>query len=196
MPKHKGLDIKPFKTRAAFEKWMRDNHAKLEDGLWVKFAKKATGLASVTYEEAREVAIIYGWIDGLKNAIDDKYYAIRFTPRRPRSIWSKINCDIAEELIKRKKMRAAGLREVKAAKADGRWDRAYGGQATMPVPKEFARALAKHPTAKKNFAALRATIRYAVLFRIHDAKRETTKQRRIDEFIAALDRGDPPFPDR
>lgn len=196
MPIHEGLPIKPFKTRTAFETWLRDNHANVEDGLWIKFAKKATGLSTVTYEEAREVAIIYGWIDGLRHALDERYYAIRFTPRRPRSKWSQINRDIAEDLIKRRKMRAAGKREVDAAKKDGRWEMAYAGQRTMEIPADLRRALDESASAKKNFAALSAANRYAILHAIYDAKRETTRQRRIEKFVGMLERGESLHPDR
>ena len=120
MAKYKDLPMLAFKTPAAWLAWLADNHAE-QSGVWIKFAKKASGLASVTYEEGREGAIIYGWIDGLKNRYDDRYYLIRFMPRRPRSKWSVINREIAEQLIKSKKMKAAGQGEVDAAKADGRW---------------------------------------------------------------------------
>ncbi len=119
--KHKGLEIRRFETQAAFERWLEKNHA-LAEGLWVKFAKKGSSKTSLTYAQAREAAIIYGWIDGLKNRIDDDFYALRFTGRRAKSPWSKINRDIAEALIEQARMKPPGLAQVKAAQADGRWN--------------------------------------------------------------------------
>ena len=190
--KHKGLLIRAFKTRRSFETWVDKNHAKAEEGLWVKFAKKSTGLSSITYEEAREVALIYGWIDGLKNALDETYYAIRFTPRRPRSKWSKINRDIVEALIEGDKLHPAGLAEVEAAKADGRWDKAYLGQADIKPPADFQKALAKSPKAKKAWPTIKSASRFHVLHHIEDAKRPETRARRITKFIQMLESGDLP----
>lgn len=190
--KHKGLLIRAFKTRRSFETWVDNNHAKAEEGLWVKFAKKSTGLSSITYEEAREVALIYGWIDGLKNALDETYYAIRFTPRRPRSKWSKINRDIVEALIEEDKLHPAGLAEVEAAKSDGRWDNAYAGQADIKPPADFQKALAKSPKAKKAWPTIKSASRYHVLYQIQDAKRPETRARRITKFIQMLESGELP----
>lgn len=189
---HNGLLIRAFKTRRSFETWVDKNHAKREDGLWVKFAKKASGLSSITYEEAREVALIYGWIDGLKNALDDQYYAIRFTPRRPRSKWSRINRDIVEALLEENKLHPAGLAQVEAAKADGRWDNAYLGQADIKPPADFKKALAKSPKAKKAWPTIKSASRYHVLYQIEEAKRPETRARRITKFILMLEAGDLP----
>ena len=189
---HKGQPIRAFKTRRSFETWIDKNHAKAEDGLWVKFAKKNSGLKSITYVEAREVALIYGWIDGLKNAIDEDYYAIRFTPRRPRSKWSKINREIVEGLIEEDKMHPAGLVEVEAAKSDGRWDKAYLGQADIEPPPDFQKALARSRKAKKAWPTIKSSSRYHVLYQLHDAKREATRARRIAKFIKMLEEGELP----
>lgn len=120
MEEHKGLVVLPFASQAKFRTWLRKNHAR-QDGLWLKFAKKASGIASVTYAQAREEAIAWGWIDGLKNGYDESYYLLRFTPRRPKSNWSAINQRIAEQLIESGRMQPSGLAEVEAAQADGRW---------------------------------------------------------------------------
>ena len=189
---HKGLPIRRFATRRSFEGWVEKNHAKVDDGLWVEIAKKASGYESVSYEEAREVALIYGWIDGLKNAIDADYYAIRFTPRRPRSKWSKINRDIVETLIADGKMHAAGLAEVEVARADGRWDAAYLGQATAQPPADFMEALAKSARAQRAWPDLKASSRFQVINQILDAKRETTRARRIAKFITMLENDELP----
>ena len=193
MATHKGLPLLPFKTKAAWATWLRKNHAKAEDGIWLKFAKKASGLPSITYAEAREVAIVYGWIDGLKNALDDEYYTLRFTPRRPKSKWSKINRGIAEALIKTGKMKAAGLKEVEAAKKDGRWKAAYASQAQIKVPTDLTKALARVPKAKRFFAALDAKNRYAILFQIEDAKKPETRARRIKKFVQMCREGVKPY---
>jgi len=189
---HKGILIRAFKTRRSFETWLDNNHAKKDDGLWVKLAKKASGLKTVSYEEAREVALIYGWIDGLKNAIDENYYAIRLTPRRPRSKWSKINRDIVQGLIDEDMMHPAGLAEVEAAKADGRWDNAYLGQADIKPPKDFERALAKSARARKAWPTIKSSSRFHVLHQIEDAKREETRARRIAKFVKMLEQGELP----
>lgn len=189
---HKGLLIRAFKTRRSFETWVEKNYAKSEDGLWVKFAKKASGLSSITYEEAREVALIYGWIDGLKNAIDETYYAVRFTPRRPRSKWSKINRDIVEALLEEDKLHPAGLAQVEAAKSDGRWDNAYAGQADIEPPADFLKALAKSRKAKKAWPTIKGASRFHVIYQIQDAKRPETRARRITKFIQMLEAGDLP----
>lgn len=192
---YKDLPIAAFVSHAKCKAWWRANHNTV-DGLWIKFAKKATGIASVSYEEAREVAIIYGWIDGLRHAWDAEYYAIRFTPRRKRSKWSKINREIAEQLMASGAMRAAGRTQVEAAQADGRWEAAYDGPATMQVHPELQRALARNVKAKKFFATVSAANRYAILYNVHDAKRDETRARRIDKYVAMLAAGDVPHPDR
>jgi uncharacterized protein YdeI (YjbR/CyaY-like superfamily) len=192
---HKGLPLLGFATAAQWRAWLRRNHDK-SDGLWVKLAKKGSGTRSISYVEARDHAIAYGWIDGLKNALDDEFFAIRFTPRRKRSKWSKINRQVAEQLIASGQMEAAGLTEVKAAQADGRWESAYAGAATMGMHPELERALKANPAARKFFAAMSAANRYAVLYRVHDAKRPETRARRIQKLVLMLARGESPHPER
>ena len=182
-----------FTTQAKFRTWMDKNHSKTP-GVWIKFAKKASGIKSVNYQEALEVALCYGWIDGLVRRFDDDYYVQRFTPRRAKSKWSKINRDRADALIDAGKMKPAGLAEVERAKADGRWDAAYDSPGTITVPDDLAKAFRKNPKARKFFETLNSTNRYAVLYRVHDAKKPETRARRIDQFIEMLNEGRKPYP--
>ena len=186
---HKDLHVHPFKNYAQWLSWLKKNH-KQTQGIWLKFAKKNSGVPSITYEEAREGAIIYGWIDGLINRYDDTYYLTKFTPRRPRSRWSKINRGIAEELIQKKKIKPSGMLQVLAAKKDGRWDLAYDSQTTITVPEELKKLLETHKTANKNFENLNSVNRYAFLYRIHNAKREETKQKHIEKAFEMLKKGE------
>ncbi len=190
---HKGLPIQGFASVQTWRKWLANNHDRC-DGLWVKLAKKDTGIRSISYEEARDHAIAFGWIDGLKNAIDDRFYAIRVTPRRKRSKWSKINREVVERLIASGEMEAAGLAQVEAARADGRWDAAYAGAATIEMHPDLKTALAANPIAKKNFAQLSSANRFAILYGVLDAKRTETRARRIAKFVAMLKEGEVPHP--
>ena len=183
------LPVLPFASREAWEKWLEEEHAS-SAGVWLKIAKKASGIETVTHAEALEVALCFGWIDGQRRRLDDDWFVQRFTPRRPRSRWSQINRDKAEELIERGAMRPAGLREVERAKADGRWDAAYASQSKIEVPPDLQQALDASPAAKALFATLDSANRYAVLYRIHDAKRPDTRARRIEKFVAMLARGE------
>jgi uncharacterized protein YdeI (YjbR/CyaY-like superfamily) len=157
--------------------------------VWLQIAKKGAPVGSVSYDEALEVALCYGWIDGQKAAGDETHWLQRFTPRKPRSKWSKINRDRAEALIAQGRMTPAGLREVERAQADGRWDAAYESQSTASIPEDFARELARNPRAEKFFSTLNSANRYAFLYRIHEAKRPETRARRIEKFIAMLNDG-------
>lgn len=185
-----GLPIHPFKSVAAFEKWL-ERHHETADGLWVKIGKKANPAPSITYDEAVEVGLCFGWIDGLKNTYDELWYVQRFTPRKPRSIWSQTNVVRVERLLAEGRMRPAGLAQVEAAQADGRWDRAYPGSSTAEVPADFQAALAADPAARAAFDALNRQGRYSILFRIHEARRADTRARRIDEFVRQLAAGEP-----
>ena len=178
-----------FPSQAKFRAWLHKNHSK-EPGLWIKYAKKGSGIETVTYAEAVEVALCYGWIDGKVRTVDENYYVQRFTPRRKKSKWSRINRDKAEALIAAGKMKAAGLAEVERAKADGRWDAAYLSAATMPVPEDFIRALEKKPRALKFFEGLDKTNRYAILYQIEDAKKPDTRARRIAKFVDMMQAGE------
>ena len=177
--------ILPFAARAEWAAWLEENHA-VHDAVWVKFAKKASGKATVTYDEALEVALCFGWIDGLVRRFDDDFYLQRFTPRRKRSKWSKLNREKALALIERGEMRPAGLAEVERAQADGRWDAAYDSPSTISVPDDLKRALEETPGAEEAFGALGRQDRYAALYRLHDAKRPETRARRIAEIVASL----------
>lgn len=184
-----GLPILLFRDAAAFEAWLVA-HGDGTKGVWLKIAKKNSGRTSVDYAHALDVALCHGWIDGLKHAFDAEYFLQRFTPRRPRSVWSKINVRHAERLIAAGRMRAAGLREIEAAKADGRWQAAYEGAAAMAVPDELAAALAKNRKAKAFFETLDRTNRYAFCWRVHTAKKPETKAARVEKFVAMLLRGE------
>ncbi len=177
-----------FSTRTAFEKWLSAHHA-TSAGLWLRIAKAGAGVESVTYVEALDVALCYGWIDGQKGAIDAQYWRQRFTPRRPSSKWSKINCAKAEVLIAAGRMKAPGLAQVEAARKNGAWEAAYAGQRTAQVPEDLAAAIEENPAAKAAFAALDRVNRYAILYRVGDAKREATRAARIAKFVSMLAKG-------
>ena len=182
------LPIKPFKTAEAFEKWLMANVDAA--GIWLKIAKKDSGIATVTYAEALEVALCHGWIDGQKKGFDQEFFLQRFTPRRPRSLWSKINIGHVERLISAGRMQDRGLREVEAAKADGRWDAAYHSSSAMEVPAELAAALKKNRKAQAFFDALDKTNRYAFCWRVHTAKKPETRLARAEKFVEMLARGE------
>jgi uncharacterized protein YdeI (YjbR/CyaY-like superfamily) len=181
-------DALPFASRDAWESWLDARHGD-SDGVWLKIAKKDSGIESVTHPEALEAALCFGWIDGQRRALDEQHFLQRFTPRRPRSRWSRINRDKATELIETGRMRPAGLREVEAARADGRWDAAYDGQRTATVPEDLQRALDADERAAAFFATLSSQNRYAILYRVQDAKRPETRARRIERFVAMLREG-------
>lgn len=182
------LPVLPFADAGAWEAWLEANAT--TKGAWLKIAKKDSGIASVTYAEALDVALCHGWIDGQKRSFDAAYFLQRFTPRRPKGLWSKINIGHVERLTAAGRMRAGGLREVEAARADGRWDAAYDGSRNMAVPPELAKALAKHRKARAFFEALDAANRYAVCWRVQTAKRPETKAKRVETLVAMLARGE------
>ncbi len=179
------LPIIPFASRYAWEAWLEEHHT-TSDGLWLKIAKQGSGLETVSYAQALEVALCYGWIDGQKASFDDHYWLQRFTPRRARSKWSKVNRQKATELIEKGEMKPAGLKEVERAKADGRWDAAYAAQSTATVPDDLRRELDKNDIAREFFAKLDSRNRYAILYQIQDAKRPQTRARRIEKYVAML----------
>jgi uncharacterized protein YdeI (YjbR/CyaY-like superfamily) len=178
-----------FASRADWAEWLETNHERA-DGVWVKFAKKGSGIDTVSYAEAVEAALCFGWIDGLAKSIDEHWYRQRFTPRRARSKWSQINRARAEALVESGAMRSAGLREIERAKADGRWEAAYPSPSKIEVPDDLRAALDANPAAAQFFEQLDATNRYAVLYRVLDAKRPDTRARRIEQFVAMLARGE------
>jgi uncharacterized protein YdeI (YjbR/CyaY-like superfamily) len=179
------LPIISFVSRDAWESWLAEQHT-TSNGVWLKFAKKGSGMDTVSYAEAVDVALCYGWIDGQAAAFDADYWLQRFTPRRPRSKWSKINCSKATELIEKGAMKPAGLRQVELAKADGRWDAAYDGQRTATIPDDLRRELEKNDIAREFFSTLNSANRYAILYRLQDAKTPETRARRLEKFIAML----------
>ena len=182
------LPILQFADREAWTRWLREQPAD-SPGVWLKFARKASDIPSVTHPEALEEALRHGWIDGQIAPQDDSYYRMRFTPRRPRSKWSRINREKAIQLIEQGRMTPAGLAQVEAARQDGRWEAAYEPQSSAAVPEDFQRALDENPAAKEFFQSLRGTRRYSFLYRIADAKRPETRARRISEFVAMLAEG-------
>ncbi len=179
------LPIIAFASSNAWETWLEKHHA-TANGLWLKIAKKGSGIDTVSYAEALDVALCYGWIDGQKASFDDHHWLQRFTPRRPRSKWSKLNREKATELIKRGEMKPAGLREVERATQDGRWDAAYDAQSTATVPDDLRREFDKNVVARKFFSTLDSRNRYAILYQIQDAKKPETRARRIEKYVAML----------
>jgi uncharacterized protein YdeI (YjbR/CyaY-like superfamily) len=176
-----------FASPAEYEAWLEANHDR-SDGIWVKIAKKGSGIDSVSHAEALELALCFGWIDGQRRGLDETHFLQKFTPRRKRSRWSKINRGKAEALIATGSMRPAGLAQVEAAKSDGRWEAAYEGQAGAKVPADLQAALDASPAAAEFFAGLSSQNRYAILYRLQDAKRPETRARRLAKFVAMLER--------
>jgi uncharacterized protein YdeI (YjbR/CyaY-like superfamily) len=179
------LPIKLFEDQAAWAAWLEQNHTK-SPGLWLRHAKKASNLASVSYAEALDVALCYGWIDGQKKSYDDSSWLQKWTPRGAKSIWSKINREKVLRLIERGEMKLAGMTAVERAKQDGRWDAAYDSHSTATVPSDLQAALEANAEASAFFATLNSTNRYAILFRIQTAKKAETRAKRIEEFIGML----------
>jgi uncharacterized protein YdeI (YjbR/CyaY-like superfamily) len=185
--------VKSFATQRSFETWLSRNHGKAE-GIWLVIAKKGSGIRSVTYAEAVEVALCYGWIDGQGKKLDEERYVQRFTPRRVRSPWSQINRRRALALIEEGRMREPGLLEVERAKADGRWDAAYASPSVATVPDDLASAMRRNKKARAAFDALDSRNRYAILYRVNEAKKPETRERRIAQFVEMLSEGRKPYP--
>ncbi len=179
------LPIIPFASREAWEAWLEEQHA-VSQGVWLKIAKKGSGIESVTFAEALDVVLCYGWIDSQRCSFDGRYFLQRFTPRRPKSKWSKVNRARVTKLIEAGEMKPAGLREVERAKADGRWDAAYESQSKATMPDDLRKELEKNEGAREFFETLNSTNRYAILHRIQDAKRPETRARRIAKYVAML----------
>lgn len=188
-----GLPIMSFETQQDWERWLTEHHTGTK-GIWLKIAKKETGILSVNYSEALDSALCYGWIDGQKASVDGQYWLQKFTPRRPKSIWSKVNCDKATALIAEGRMQPAGIRQVELAKADGRWESAYESQSKITIPADFQSELDKNQKAKDFFSALDSINRYAILFRIHSAKKPATRSARINKFIEMLSNNQKIYP--
>ena len=188
MADNDALPVKSFRTPAAWEKWLYANAGAA--GVWLKIAKKDSGIATVTYAEALDVALCHGWIDGQKKGFDEQFFLQRFTPRRARSLWSKINIGHVERLTTADRMQPGGMREVEAAKADGRWDAAYQSFSAMEVPTELADALKKNRKAQAFFDTLDRTSRYSFCWRVHTAKKPETRVARAAKFVEMLARGE------
>jgi uncharacterized protein YdeI (YjbR/CyaY-like superfamily) len=183
------LPVVPFENKKKWADWLAKQHDK-STGVWLKLAKKDSGIPSITYEQALDVALCYGWIDGQKKGFDDNYWLQKFTPRGPRSIWSKINTEKVERLIASGEMKSAGLKAIELAKQDGRWEAAYASQKNISVPEDFQAALDKNKKAKAFFATLKSAERYSFLFRIHHAKKPETRAKRIQQFVKMLERNE------
>jgi uncharacterized protein YdeI (YjbR/CyaY-like superfamily) len=181
--------IMTFETAQAFDAWL-EQYGASSPGIYIKIAKKDSGILSINYAEALEVALCHGWIDGVRRAHDDKTFLQRYTPRGPRSIWSQINKTKVQALIKAKLMRPAGLAAVKRAKENGQWDKAYAPVSQIQVPPDLAAALKKNKKARTFFETLTKSKRYAFLHRLHSAKREETRAERLALFIVMMERGE------
>ena len=181
------LPVRLFKDAAEWEAWLAEHHVK-SPGLWLRIGKVRSNVKTVSYAEALDVALCYGWIDGQKKTFDDATWLQKFTPRGKRSIWSKINREKVEHLIESGRVQAAGLEAVQRAKANGEWDSAYDSHRTAAVPDDLQRALDAHPKAKAFFVTLNSANRYAILFRIQTAKRAETRAKKIEQFVDMLER--------
>jgi uncharacterized protein YdeI (YjbR/CyaY-like superfamily) len=178
-----------FASAAQWEAWLEQSHSTCT-GVWIAIAKKDSGVESVRYPEVLEVALCFGWIDARRERLDAARFRQRFTPRRARSRWSRINREKAEALIEQGRMRPAGLAEVAGARADGRWEAAYESQRTATVPEDLASALSASPRAAACFSTLSSQNRYAILYRLQDARRPETRRRRLEKFVAMLEAGE------
>lgn len=187
--KHKNVPVLFFETAEAWRAWLSDHYAD-ETGIWLKFAKKASGITSLNYAEALQEALCFGWIDGQTQSLDETYYLQKFTKRRPRSMWSKRNVGYVTALIASGKMQPPGLAAIEAAKADGRWQQAYDSASVITMPDDFKAALEKHPKARAFYETLNKTNTYAILWRIQTAKRPETRVSRIEKIIMMLEAGE------
>jgi uncharacterized protein YdeI (YjbR/CyaY-like superfamily) len=185
MKKADHLPIISFATQQDWEAWLKEHHTATR-GMWLKIAKKDTGIPSLSYAEAVESALCYGWIDGQKASCDEQYWLQKFTPRGPKSMWSQVNCDKATALLASDRMQPAGRRQVELAKADGRWEAAYDSQSKISIPDDFQGELDNNQKAKEFYTTLNSVNRYAILYRIHTAKKPETRSARIKKFIEML----------
>lgn len=183
------MEQKSFKTQNEFRSWLEKNH-KISTGIWLKFFKKNSNVESIIHDEALDEALCFGWIDGQLNKGDDKFYLQKFTPRRPKSIWSKRNADRVLELIKLKRMKPAGVKEVDAAKKDGRWEKAYDSPGNMKIPDDFMKMLSKDKEAQKFFKTLNRTNLYSIAWRLQTAKKPETREKRMLKILDMLSKGE------
>ena len=187
--------VREFADSGAFVKWLASHHDSADE-IWIKIHKVASGLPSITPREAIDVALCWGWIDGIRKSFDAASYLQRYTPRRARSVWSKINVENVARLVAEGRMTEHGLREVEAAKRDGRWDRAYASSREMALPDDLAAAIEADPAASAMLAKLTAQNRYALAFRLHNLKTAAARERKIGEFVAMLREGKTIYPQR
>jgi uncharacterized protein YdeI (YjbR/CyaY-like superfamily) len=187
--------IHAFPDQKSLEAWYRKNHDKADE-LWLKLARKGSGLKSVTHAEALDVALMWGWIDGLRKSFDRKTFLQRYTPRGKRSIWSQINRKHVARLEKAGKMTASGLAQVQAAKADGRWANAYASGSRLQTPDDLLAAIADEPKALETYRSLNVANRYALAFRLHNTKTDVGRRRRIAAFVQMLKRGQTIYPQK
>jgi uncharacterized protein YdeI (YjbR/CyaY-like superfamily) len=185
----KELSILSFASALVWEQWLFENQTQVE-GLWLKIAKKEAGIASVTYDEALDVALCYGWIDGQRRTYDSSYFLQKFTPRRPKSLWSKRNINKVAELTAANRMQPAGLAEVEAARQDGRWEAAYDSARNMVLPEDFLTALQQNSQAQATFNTLNQTNLYAITWRLQTARNPEIRRRRLETILATLEKGE------
>lgn len=185
--------IASFATPEDWSAWLAEHHAEPE-GVWMRISKKGASILTINYQQALDEALAWGWIDGLKRPIDAEFWMQRFTPRRPKSIWSVVNRDKALALISSGRMTPAGLREIERAKADGRWDRAYESQSTAAEPADLLAALAQNPKAAVFYRTLNRVNRYAILFRLQNVKKAETRARKLSQFVEMLAREEKIYP--
>ena len=187
------VPIVSFESPEAWEQWLAENHES-SSGIWMRISKVTAQIRSITYDEALDAALCYGWIDGRKRALDDQSWLQKFTPRRPRSIWSQRNTEHIERLTTAGRMTPLGLVQVEAAKRDGRWQRAYAPPSAIQIPEDFLAELNKLPKAKAFFETLNKRNTFPVAYRLQSAKRPETRQRRMNEILAMLERGEKFYP--
>ena len=186
-------NIREFGDAAAFYVWLGQNHDRADE-VWIRIFKVASGVPSIQPKEAIDVCLCWGWIDAIRKGLDEKSYLQRYTPRRGKSIWSKINVDNVARLVEEGRMTEHGLKHVEAAKADGRWDRAYGGSKDMAIPPDLQAAIDAEPDPKAILARLSAQNRFALAFRLHNIKTDAARQKRIATFVDMLKRGETIYP--
>ena len=187
--------IREFEDAEAFYRWLGKNHDSAGE-VWIKIHKTGSGLASITPKEAIDVVLCWGWIDGIRKGLDEKSFLQRYSPRGRKSVWSRINVDNVARLVEEGRMTPHGLAHVEAAKADGRWDRAYGGSRDMAIPADLMAAIEAEPEAKAMLAKLSAQNRFALAFRVHNMKTEAGRRKKIETFVAMLKRGETIYPQK
>ena len=187
--------VREFESFESFYAWLRANHA-TADELWIKVHKVGSGLRSITPKEAIDAALCWGWIDGIRKGFDDKSFLQRYTPRRPKSVWSKVNVANVERLVAAGLMTEHGLKHVAAAKADGRWENAYEGSKDMKMPEDLMAAIDADPAARATFDRLTAQNRFALAYRVLSLKTEAARRRKVESLVAMLARGETIYPQK